>query len=238
MVREAERNVQGLPMRSSIAQRWGKVFSLPRSRSLISDPRGRALTLVVALGYAVLAMVSGEMLQAAPGRVGYSAGLLGSGTGAWWDYPAVVLTLPRTLVVLPFFTTVAMVLVSLGVGVGMAVGLLLIGRFLRVRSPESLEVLGPASVAGVTPALIGLLTLGACCSTAAAAAAGVASVDQVPGGSNALLLGEAWYLPVVQLVVVGLALLAQEQLLAFYGLQGGRSGPTAPGTLSTSADGP
>jgi len=73
------------------------------------------------------------------------------------------------------------------------------------------------SVAGLTPAMIALVTLGACCSTTAAATAGVGLVAQASGSSlNNLLLND-WYLDVFQVTVVFVALIAQELLLRVYG---------------------
>jgi len=72
------------------------------------------------------------------------------------------------------------------------------------------------TAAGLTPALIALVTLGACCSTAAAATAGMSLVAQSSGASPAEALANAWYLGVFQLAVVYVALLAQEQLLTIY----------------------
>jgi hypothetical protein len=65
--------------------------------------------------------------------------------------------------------------------------------------------------------MITLVTLGACCSTTAAATAGVGLVAQASGSSSSNLLLNNWFLGVFQVVVVYVALIAQELLLRMYG---------------------
>ena len=65
--------------------------------------------------------------------------------------------------------------------------------------------------------MIALVTLGACCSTTAAATAGVGLVAQASGSSLNNLLLNNWYLDLFQVVVVFVALLAQEMVLRVYG---------------------
>ncbi len=210
-------NVRG----SSIHRVLLSVLTLRRSRALLRGGWGRTLAVGGAVVYALVAMFAGQMLQLVPTRHPWSLGVdLGAHAAAWWDFPALILVAPGGDVVLPFFTTLSMTLVAFGIGLGMAVGLRLAGRFLRDRRPEHLEVVAPSAFVGLTPAMVGLLTLGACCSTAAAATAGVLANAPTAGISNALLLGDAWYLGVLQLCVVGAALLAQELLLSAYRLPG------------------
>lgn len=216
--------------RPSIRRLVLRTLTLPRSSALLRGGWGRTLAVGGALVYAVVAMLAGQMLQLVPTGHTWSLGVdWGTRAAAWWDFPALVLVAPGGDLVLPFFTTLSMVLVAFGIGFGMAVGVRLAGRFVRDRRPENLEVVAPSAFVGLTPAMVGLLTLGACCSTAAAATAGVLADAPTAGISNALLLGDAWYLGVLQLGVVGAALLSQELLLSAYRL------PGAPLIASTSA---
>jgi hypothetical protein len=71
-------------------------------------------------------------------------------------------------------------------------------------------------VAGLTPAMIALLTLGACCSTTAAATAGIGVVANATGTSTLNLLVNSWFLSIFQLAVLWIALVAQERLIGVY----------------------
>jgi hypothetical protein len=66
--------------------------------------------------------------------------------------------------------------------------------------------------------MIALVTLGACCSTTAAATAGIGVAAQTSGTTVETLLLNNWYLNVFQLVILWVALIAQEQLLVAYGI--------------------
>lgn len=115
---------------------------------------------------------------------------------------------------LPLVTSAVMALIALAVGLGMAAGLVLSWRVFRaVRSPSAREsLLGP--LASLTPAMVALLTLGACCSTVAAAAAGL-------GGSSGMVtigsqLGNGWFLTVTQAVILAISLLAQDRVAQMF----------------------
>lgn len=191
---------------------------LERSRRLLRTPRGRLLAVSVGGIYAFIAMLVGQMLVFGPtGETSTTVFLLTSGV-PWWNYPGLLVLAPNAVLALPFFATLTMALTAIGVGLGMAVALLLAGRFLRVRPSASS---GPASVgtaAGLTPVLISLVTLGACCSTTAAATAGIGLAAQASGTPFDTVLANTWYLGVFQLGVLWVALLAQEQLVAVYGV--------------------
>ncbi len=60
--------------------------------------------------------------------------------------------------------------------------------------------------------MIALVTLGACCSTTAAATAGLGVIAQASGTSIDELLANNWYIGVFQILVLWIALIAQEQL--------------------------
>jgi hypothetical protein len=195
------------------------LLTLRRTRALVRSRRGRAVAIGIALVYGFVALLAGYMLQFGPtGTSGTTVEVLtNSASPAWWNYPALLVIVPGGLLALPFLATISMVLVSVGVGLGMTAGLVLATRFFRswklARSGH-----GPAnSLAGLTPAMVALLTLGACCSTSAAAVGGIGALAEASGTSYNQLLLHPWFLNVFQVAVLGIALLAQEQLIAVYG---------------------
>src|SRR5262249_38415309 len=114
---------------------------------------------------------------------------------------------------LPFFPTIAMLLVAAGVGLGGATGIVLILPYVRRRPRAGPPAPGSAVATGVGPAIPGLGTLGACCCPSCVGTAGVAVVAGARGTDlNGLLLNN-WYIGVFQVAVVYVALLAQERLL-------------------------
>jgi len=172
-----------------------------------------------ALLYALGSMVLGGMLILARVPGGYTSevlwgNVLGQGP---WNYPGLLIVAPWGVLSLPFLGTVSMILVSAGVGIGISVALLIAAQLVRDRKRSAARPGAVASVAGLTPAMIALVTLGACCSTTAAATAGVGLVAQASGSTLNNLLLNNWYLDVFQVVVVFVALLAQEMLLRVYG---------------------
>jgi hypothetical protein len=207
---------------------------------MLSRPRYRILVGAIGLGYAFIAMLVGGMLYlpTSPLRLGWFFYVYPSGPGPSWTYPAILAGSPYFFLDLPLLSGILMTLSAAGVGLGMSLAVLLGIRLLRRRRQG---LLGPSAVgtaAGLTPAMIGLVTLGACCSTTAAATAGISLVAQSSGTSPAEALANAWYLGVFQVVVVYVALVAQEQLLRVYGfLVGNRtSGPSesSPGQTARS----
>jgi len=201
--------------------RGSRLFSLltlERTRATLRSRAGRLVATTVALLYGVIALFAGYMLQIAPtGATGTTARVLtNSYSPAWWNYPAVLVTTPGGILVLPFVATVSMVLVSIGVGVGMGAGILLAARFYRTweRAKRAGGLVSP--LAGLTPAMVALLTLGACCSTSAAAAGGIGAIAEVTGTSYNQILLNSWILNVFQVGVLAIALIAQEQLISVY----------------------
>ena len=175
------------------------------------------MTVFFAVVYALGSMVLGSMLLLTHLTPPYYAEVLWSGGAPAWNYPGLLIVQPWGVVTLPFFATIAMVLVSIGVGIGMSVAVLLGIALVRNRRARAGQPAAVGSVAGLTPAMIALVTLGACCSTTAAATAGVGLVGQVSGTSTDNLLLNNWFLGVFQIAVVWIALLAQELLLRVYG---------------------
>ena len=193
-------------------------LTLERTRALLSNHHARALAVFIGALYAILAMLVGQMLVLARNDgPHYLLILWGSGNGsAPWNYPAVLVSAGWGSLALPFFPTLVMGLMSVGVGLGMAVSVLLVGRLLRDRRASAGRPTLLSSLGGLTPAMIALVTLGACCSTTAAATAGLGVIAQASGTSIDQLLANNWYVGVFQLAVLWVALVAQEQLLAIY----------------------
>jgi hypothetical protein len=215
------------------------LLTLERSRSLLRTRVGVLMVTFVALLYAFVSLLVGQMLVLHPTafRSVSLEVVSGNGAYAWWNYPALVVTGPGAVLVLPFLATVTMVVVSIGVGIGMSVGLVLAYRLLRRRGTDRARPATLGSVSGLTPAVIALVTLGACCSTTAAATAGIGVVAQTSGTSIASVLANTWYLNVFQVAVLWVALVAQEQLLSVYGrlLGTDEEAATVPATVPVDA---
>ena len=203
------------------------LLTLREVRGYIRRSHGIGLVVFIALAYALGSMVLGGMLVFARLSGGYSVLLLwGSPLGLQsWNYPGLLIEAPWGFVELPFFATLSMILVSVGVGIGMAVAILLGVQLIRDRRATSGRPAAVGTIAGLTPAMIALVTLGACCSVTAAATAGVGLVAQSSGTSTSNLLLNNWYLGVFQIVVVYIALIAQELLLRVYGKTFGANDP-------------
>jgi hypothetical protein len=206
-------------------QVWS-LLTLRGTRSLLAGLRYRILVGLIGVGYTIGAMLIGGMLYipSHPLRLGWFFYIYPSGPGPSWIYPAILAGGPSFQVVLPLFSGILMTLSAAGVGLGMSLAVLLGVRLMRHRRAGLLRPTVVGSAAGLTPAMIALITLGACCSTTAAATAGIGLAAQSSGTSTAAVLANAWYLGVFQVVVIYVALIAQEQLLSVYGLLLG--GPT------------
>ncbi|MGI0129072.1 MAG: hypothetical protein ACREEC_02790, partial [Thermoplasmata archaeon] len=190
----------------------------------------RMMVVFFALLYALGSMVLGGMLILVRLQGGYSAAIYWGnalGTGSW-NYPGLLLVAPWGVLTLPFLATWSMVAVSVGVGIGVSVAILIAVRLVRDRKRNAAQPGTLSAVAGLTPAMIALVTLGACCSVTAAGTAGVGLVAQASGSNLDNLLVNDWYLDVFQVVVVLVALLAQEMILEVYGGLFGLA-PEAPG---------
>jgi hypothetical protein len=195
------------------------IVSFSATRRLLRESHARMMVVFFALLYGLGSMVLGGMLLITPVRGGYGyeflwGNALGQGS---WNYPGFLLVEPWGILTLPFLATWSMIFVSVGVGVGISVGVLVAVRLVRERRRAAAAPGTVASVAGLTPAMIALVTLGACCSTTAAATAGVGLVAQASGTSVSTLLVNNWYLDVFQVTVVVVALFAQELVLEVYG---------------------
>ncbi|MCI4351874.1 MAG: hypothetical protein L3K14_00575 [Thermoplasmata archaeon] len=195
------------------------VLLLSRSRALVSGRRFRVLVAVIASVYAFIALLAGSMLvlSFSPQHVTPYVAILPWGYGPlWWNYPGLLAVFPNFILALPFLPTIFMLLTSAGVGLGMSVAVVVGAGLLRQRRAAAGGPAAMSGVVGLTPAMIALVTLGACCSTTAAATAGIGIAAGATGTDGITLLYNTWYLGLFQLVVMYVALLAQEQLVRVY----------------------
>jgi hypothetical protein len=216
------------------------ILGLEETRRYLRRSHARMMVVFFALLYALGSMVLGGMLILARIRGGTTVQVLwGNALGQGpWNYPGLLIVAPWGVVSLPFLATISMVLVAVGVGIGISVALLIAVRLVRERKQAGAAPGAVGSLAGLTPAMIALVTLGACCSTTAAATAGVGLVAQASGSTLNNLLINNWYLDVFQVVVVFVALLAQEMLLRVYGGLFGLQPVGAPSGVDAAATAP
>lgn len=210
-------------------------------RRYLRRSHGVGLAVLIAVAYALASMSLGGMLVLGRYSGGYNVLVLwGNALGLQsWNYPGLLIEAPWGFIELPFFATFSMIVVSAGVGLGMAVAILLGIQLVRDRKGRAGRTAATAGIAGLTPAMIALVTLGACCSVTAVATGGVGLVAEASGSSSTNLLLNNWYLGVFQIVVVYVALIAQELVLRVSGdlLGVGSSQPSAPKALPASLDG-
>jgi hypothetical protein len=195
------------------------LLTLRTVRRFIARSHARVAVVFFALLYALGAMTWGGMLDLVRTPFAYSIIYVGySGVGGQaWNYPGLVITAPWGVITLPFFATVTMLVSAVGVGIGMTVAFLLVVRLIRPQSQAARQSATVGTLSGLTPAMLSLVTLGACCSTTGVATAGVGLIAAASGTSVAALLLNNWYLGVFQVAAVWVALLAQELLLVVYG---------------------
>jgi hypothetical protein len=221
----------------STVRRAISLATLARSRALLRESHGLLLMGTIGALYALIAMYVGQMLTLGPTHLPSSLTIVTQGY-PFWDFPALILIQPNAVLVLPFFSTLTMALAALGVGIGMGVAVVLTGRLLRQRRAGSARPTAVGTAAGLTPVMLTLVTLGACCSTTAAATAGISLAAQSSGTNLLAVLSNNWYLGVFQLAILWVALLAQEQIVAVYGIlfglssEGGTATALAPPPVS------
>lgn len=190
--------------RKSLRSGW----ALPRTAALLQDRRARLLAAVVAVLYVSLSLLTDGRVffsgTRGPGAISFSmlGGLVVSG-GGW-------------TVTLPLWSAALSITVALGVGVGMGSGALVALRVISLERTPSRRgrELGPLS--SLPPAMLSVLSLGAFCSVTAAAWAGLGGVVSLGGSSSLLGVSTDLLLSLVQLVVLGASLLAQESLLRLF----------------------
>lgn len=188
--------------------------SLREVRAQLGHGRRWGLVGAIASVYALLSMLIGQMLYFEPIGGDFVSEIVWNGNGThWWDYPGVLVVQSWGILELPFFPTLAMVLVSVGVGIGATVGLLVVGPLLGTVARAARRSGATGAAAGVGPAITGLATLGACCCTSCAGAAGIGVIAAASGTNLDQLLLNDWYIGLFQVAVVYLALVALERSL-------------------------
>jgi len=192
------------------------LLTLREVRAFIRQSSAQGGVVFFGLLYVLGSLFLGGMVVLADIRGGYTFTTVWGGTAGSWNYPGLLIVAPWGVVSLPFFATFAMIVVGVGVGLGMTVAFLLAVRLIRTNAARTDTSSAAGALAGLTPAMISLVTLGACCSTTAAATAGVGLVASASGTSASNLLLNNWYLGIFQIVMVWVALLAQEMLLVVY----------------------
>ncbi|MFZ0699103.1 MAG: hypothetical protein WAN74_02785 [Thermoplasmata archaeon] len=191
------------------------ILTLRETRRFVRERHGRMMAAFFAVVFALVSMWVGQMLILTPLHVTPYVGILWSpGTDPqWWNYPGLLVVGGWGVLDLPFLPTWTMTFVSIGVGIGVSAAVLLGVELVRMRRSGAARSTAIGSAVGLTPAMIALVTLGACCSTGAAAAAGIGAVAQTTGSTTYTVVSNSWYLSLFQVAVMGIALIAQEQLL-------------------------
>jgi hypothetical protein len=193
-------------------------LALLRMRRLVRRPVYLVLGVAIAALYAVLSMLQGGMLVTYPTVSGsLPPPELYLNGAPWWNYPALLIVEPTWTLYLPLLLTVTMLLASAGVGLGMSAAVRLGVQLVRRRGRELGQPTALGALAGLTPAMIGFVLLGACCSITAGAIAGIGTVAQASGSNLDNVLLNSWYLGLFEIAVLYAALLAQEELIAVYG---------------------
>lgn len=177
---------------------------LGRTGRLLARDRGWAIAAILAAAYVLGSMFLGGMLVGPGPSSSQGLGLAEIGpTGARLATPAFVLSFPW---VAGSFS----VLIGAAVGVGLSAGILLARRVLAVFRAPSAGVAPASAVAALTPAMLALVTLGACCSTLTAGVGpGAASLAGGLGSgpaASALFGG-------LQLGLLATSLLVQERII-------------------------
>lgn len=189
------------------------LLTLRETRARLRNWRGFALVASIASLYAFLSMLVGSMLVFVPLGGPFTIGIVPRQAYQWWDYPQLFVVASWGVLTLPFFPTVAMILVSIGVGFGAATGIRLLIPILRRRVGVDRRSSAAGAAAGVGPAITGVATLGACCCTSCVGVTGITVVAAASGTNLNTLLFNNWYIGVFQVAVVYVALLAQERIL-------------------------
>jgi hypothetical protein len=191
---------------------WARRLLLPRLRASVRGRTYRRIWLLTAVGYVAISVFIGQMVVLIPPSPGASqiptqVSWLGYGqVSNPYLAPALLVVTQYVVVALPFWGS--LVMTALGVGIGLSVAST-VSVFLQERRRQA-EV----AASGLAPAVTGWAFLGACCcTTCAAQVAATGVVGAAVGATPSELLTESWPLAVLQLVVVGLSLLYLEYRL-------------------------
>ncbi len=188
-------------------------LTLPHLRAIVRPYRNYAI--YVGIVYALLVMFTGEMVLFGSWNGGWTLIVYTWGTpwwsGAWWNFPAFVITGPGVFLQFPMLTTVTMLVSIVGVSLGTVVAAVAIRSWwaLRTASRNPPSQLGTAA-SGVVPAIAGVSALGACCCITCVGPGVVSVVAGLSSVGTNQILDNEWYISVFQIVIIGVSLLVQE----------------------------
>ena len=197
------------PHRDSGLLGW---LTLRETRGSVRGMTQWLLAIGIALAVGTLALWLGGMLTIFPTQGTYTVEIIWYGSIAWWFYPELLIVQPWGIVQLPWFPTLAMLAVAAGAGLGSAASLGLLRRYLAARRRRAAGTAGGVA-AGAGPGVVSLATHGACCCTRCTTTGSLANVAVDSATSTAGLLDLEWFMPVFQLVIVYVALMAQERAI-------------------------
>lgn len=200
----------GAPSRERRLPGW---LTLKETRASVRSRRQWLLAAGVAVLVGLIALWVGGMLTVFPTQGTYTVEVIGWGSNAGWFYPELLLIQPWGIVQLPWFPTLAMIGVAGAAGLGTTASVGLLRRSLAARRQRATAGAVGGVAAGAGPGVVSLATLGACCCTSCTATGSLAVVAAVSGTSAARLLNLDWFLPLFQLAIVYVALLAQERAI-------------------------
>lgn len=182
------------------------------TRALLRSRGGYWLALAITVAYGLLSMLSTGMVRADGGAVARVAWV----TPPSGD-PVILLSGLGWSATLPLESLGITILVAVATGVGLGAAVAVSLRLRAGGASTKIGTTSAATVAALAPAMMALVTLGACCSTVAAAASGLVGGT----GSSQLALGPitvpSLFLGIGQLGLLAVALSAQERLFRMFG---------------------
>ena len=184
---------------------------LTYTRRLIGTSHGWSFTGALAAGYALLSMVLTGMVRFS-GTASVRAQWVPNLSGG----PGIILQAFGLSAVLPLESSALTILVALVTGVGLGAGTLVTFRLAQSSKSTKKGTGTAASIAALTPAMMAMVTLGACCSMVAASSSGF-----FPGARSPEITLGAWTVPSLILGLAQLGLLmgavsAQERIFATF----------------------
>lgn len=214
--------MQGGGDRETGLERWARRLTLSRLRATVRSRTFRRIWILSTIAYLGVSVFIGQMVLIVP--PGPGAAQIPTQV-SWLGYgqvqnaylaPALLVVSPYVVIALPFWGTVVMSLLGLGIGLSVAST---VSVFVQERRRQA-----ELAASGVAPAITGWAFLGACCcTTCAAQVAATGVVGAAVGSTPSVLLSQSWPLAVLQLGVVALSLLYLE-----YRLERPAPGPRPP----------
>ncbi|HYK94009.1 MAG TPA: hypothetical protein VEY07_08230 [Thermoplasmata archaeon] len=191
---------------------WMGRLLLSRLRASVRSRTYRRIWILTTVAYVVISLFIGQnivLIPPGPNNAEIPLQVFWIGYGQVnnpYLAPALLVLSPIAIIALPFWGTLAMVL--LGVGIGLSVSST-VAVFVAQRRRQA-EV----AASGIAPAVTGWAFLGACCcTTCAAQVAATGVVGALVGSTPSALLTQQWPLAVLQLGVVALSLVYLEYRL-------------------------